>query len=72
MQPYPIRRNRRDRLVDRVDVQGDRVEEAVEAARPERSARAAIGQIGAVELEHESARDDQLVLLRILRGEARM
>ena len=57
-----------DRFVDRVDVQGDGVEEAVERLVLE-EAGALHREVGAVELEHEPARDDQLVLLAHLAGE---
>ena len=68
MQADPVGRNGRDGLVDRVDVQGDRAEEAVERLVLE-EARALHREVGAVELKHEAARDDQLVLLAHLAGQ---
>ena len=68
VQPHAVARDRRDRLVDGVDVERDRVEEAVERLVLE-EARALHGEVRAVELEHESAGDDQLVLLAHLAGE---
>ena len=68
VQADSIGRDRRHRLVDRVDVEGDRVEEAVHRLVLEEP-HALHGQVGAVELQHEAARDDQLVLLAHLAGQ---
>ena len=68
MKPHAVWRDIHQRLVDGVDVERDRVEEAVEGFVLE-EAGAFHGEVRAVELEHEPAAHDQLVFLAHLAGE---
>ena len=68
VQAHAIGRDVLHRVVDGVDVEGDGGQEAVERLVLE-EAGALHGQVRTVELEHEAAADDQLVLLAHLASE---
>jgi hypothetical protein len=68
VQPHLLGWDRGDRPVDGVDVHLDHGQEPVERRSPEEP-RALHRQVGTVQLEHEAARVDQLVLLLHLAGQ---